>query len=258
MIEQERTSWHGGWSGTASPPSTAPPPEKKPRRARGTGLVVAVQSLACVAILLLALLLRAAGGEAYTHLCRRFKECLQRNDLLAAVMALWDGDPVEEVTSQVTQMNETVSGTALPDGVVAVPLMVNGFGVPPLTDGTLTSGYGYREDPFDRTVDFHRGVDIAAPTGTPIAAMYYGRVLAVGESDSLGRFVRLSHGDGVEVLYAHCSAVLVQENTVLRAGETVALVGDTGRATGSHLHVEVSADGTVFDPGGMLPMDRYA
>ena len=120
-----------------------------------------------------------------------------------------------------------------------------------------TSGYGYRTDPLTGARAFHRGVDIAAPAGTPVAAMLFGRVAAVGESDSLGRFIRIDHGDGVEVLYAHCSRVLAAEGAVVRAGETVALVGSTGRSTGAHLHVQISAAGTVFGPARLVPLIRY-
>ena len=259
MIESNRTPIHtGGWYASAPPPPpSSEKPEKKVRKSYGAGLVVAVQSVACVVILLLALLLKVAGGDPYAQLCQKFQEYLQRNDLLAAVAALWDGNPQQEVSSQVEEMNENAPAASLPDGVAAVPLRVNLPCVPPLSAGTLTSGYGYRNNPTGSGVAFHHGVDIAAPAGAPIVAMLYGRVTAVGENTSYGRYVRLSHGDGVEVLYAHCSAVLVSQDAVLRAGETVALVGATGDATGNHVHIEVSGNGRVYDPSRMVSVDRY-
>lgn len=258
MTEYNRISSGGGWHASAPPPAPVPVPEQKPRKQYGAGLVVAVQSIACVAVLLLALLLRVAGGEPYAQLCRRFHESLQRNDLLAAVAALWDGDPQQAVSSEVEELNDNAPAASLPQGVAAVPLRVNVPCVPPLSSGTLTSGYGYRHHPGGTEREFHRGVDIAAPEGTPLAAMLYGRVTAVGESDSLGKYVRLSHGDGVEVLYAHCSAVTVSEGAVLRAGERVALVGATGDATGSHVHLQVTADGVTYDPTLLASVSRYA
>lgn len=293
MIEQQdRVPLSAGWRGSTPPPAPEPVPKKK--KAYGAGLVVAVQSIACVVVLLLALLLRTAGGEPYARLQESFRESLMRNDLLATLAALWDGSPADSVSSELQEMNDnapaadtdtttttttgtttttsttaatttttapTATGTAgdtLPAGVLAVPLRVNHVPVPPVSAGTLTSGYGYRTDPTGEGARFHRGVDIAAPAGTPIAAMFYGRVTAVGESASFGKYVRLSHGDGVEVLYAHCAAVLAEEGAVLRAGETVALVGATGDATGNHVHIEVSGDGLIYDPGRIVPVTRYA
>ena len=104
MTDHYRIPVSGGWSGSAPPPPPAQP-ESPPRKRHGAGLVVAVQSIACVAVLLMALLLKAAGGEPYEQLCARFQEYLQRNDLLAAVAALWDGDPLDEVSSRVEEIN---------------------------------------------------------------------------------------------------------------------------------------------------------
>lgn len=303
------------------PPPAEPPREKKPA---GMGRVIAVQCIACVAALLLVLLLRTAGGAAYTQLRESFQSSLMRNDLLATLARLWDGDPTETVSGQLESRNDQASaaqgnessgnesqtpenrnqtsenapdtagdngggtsadegkngsgdrqdtssageggtpaaagtggGRLPPEGALAVPLLVNRAAVPPLQAGTLTSGYGYRDSPTGGAEQFHWGVDIAAPAGTPIAAMFFGTVTAAGESSSFGNYVRLTHGDGVEVLYAHCSRLLVSAGTVVRPGETVALVGATGAATGNHLHVQVSCDGTVYHPGGMVPLERY-
>lgn len=274
--------------------------EKAARRPRRGG-VLAVQCIACAVLVLLALLLRAAGGEAFAELRRRFNDGVARNELLSALAALWDGDPESAVSGVLREQNDGIAdapessapdsstpsndggtsgggaaesgdapsaastspsaaqtaGFAPPAGAAAVALTVRGLPVPPLPSGTLTSGYGYRTDPLTGARAFHRGVDIAAPAGTPVAAMLFGRVAAVGESGSLGHFIRIDHGDGVEVLYAHCSRVLAAEGAVVRAGETVALVGSTGRSTGAHLHVQVSAAGTVFGPARLVPLIRY-
>lgn len=213
------------WSGVRPPePPEKPPKEKKKRRLP----VVAVQSIACVVLLLLALLLRVAGGQPYEQLRQRFHSELMSNDLLATLAALWDGDPLAEESSA------------------------------PLAEGTLTSSYGYRTDPTGEGEQFHRGVDIAAPAGSDIAAIYPGTVAEVGESASLGHYVRLSHSGGIEVLYAHCSAVLVTQGATVLAGETVAQVGSTGDSTGNHLHLEMTVNGQATNPASALPLERYA
>ncbi len=259
--------------GRGSPAPSGREEARKEERKRHRLSVVGVQSIACAVALLLTLLLRFAGGSAYEQLRQSFQEHLMRNDLLAALAALWDGDPLEGAISDPDEVPETgdahsgadtapesspTAGLSLPLGTLAVPLRVTIPACPPVASGTLTSGYGYRENPTGEGIQFHRGVDIAAPAGTAIAAMYGGRVAQVGESDSLGNFLRIDHGDGVEVLYAHCSQVLVAENTAVRAGERVALVGATGDVTGAHVHVQVSCDGVIYNPSAMVAVTRYA
>lgn len=289
----ERTGWQtpGRWQSPSVPAVPKEQEEKeKEGRVRRHLSVLAVQCIACVVILLLALLLRTAGGSAYEQLCRSLQDSLMRNELLEVLASLWDGNPQQDVSvpdtsapaadsnspSDSTSPSETTpstgettttasavspTGTAggrlPPEGAVAVCLRVNRVACAPLSVGTLTSGYGYRENPTDAGEGFHKGVDIAAPVGTPLAAMFYGRVSAVGESDTWGRYVRLEHGDGVEVLYAHCSQVLAPQGSVIRAGETVALVGDTGDVTGSHVHLQISCDGQIYNPAGIVPLEQY-
>lgn len=278
-----RPTAQGGRPLPIAPPSPAKDEGEKTHSRRYLS-VVGVQCLACAVAVLLALLLRTAGGSAYDQLRQSFRESLWRNDLLGTLARLWDGEPLEEeppteeegevpsdASDSTTEPTDSASspkpteqtttnpseGRLPPEGALAVPLQVNMAACPPLAAGTLTSGYGYRQDPLGNGEEFHRGVDIAAPAGTPVAAMFYGRVSAVGENDSLGRYLRLDHGDGVEVLYAHCETVLAVEGTFVRRGERVALVGNTGRSTGSHLHVQISCDGAVYNPCGILPMTRY-
>lgn len=144
-----------------------------------------------------------------------------------------------------------------PEGATFVPVRSNRLAAAPLDNGTVTSGYGYRKNPTKEGTGFHRGIDIGAPIGTPIHAMYFGVVTQVGTSPSYGNFVRLFHGSGMEVLYAHCSEILVEKDAVIRAGEVVAKVGDTGDTTGPHLHVEALVDGIAYNPAGIVPLDRY-
>ena len=233
----------------------APLPEKPPHRLS----VVGVQSIACGVVLLLALLLRLAGGDAYTQLRDRFQQSLMSNDLLGVLASLWEESPaVEEESGESPVSTDDTGGRLPPAGTLAVSLRVNRVAAAPVATGVVTSGYGYRQNPTGDGEQFHRGVDIAADAGSPIAAMYDGEVTQVGTSESLGNYIRLSHGDGVTVLYAHCAQVLAQEGVRVRAGETVALVGSTGDSTGSHVHIQVSADGTVYNPAGTVPLENYA
>lgn len=114
--------------------------------------------------------------------------------------------------------------------------------------GAVTSGYGWREHPIQGGEDFHQGVDLAAESGTEIGAFAAGTVAYTGEGPSYGKYVCVSHENGVTSFYAHCSEVTVRTGETLELGETVALVGQTGNATGPHLHFELRKDGVLVNP----------
>lgn len=100
----------------------------------------------------------------------------------------------------------------------------------------------------------HRGVDLAAPRGTPILAMAPGRVIRAGWGlTGYGRWVVIDHGNGYKSLYAHCSRVDVEVGDHVRAGQRIAAIGATGRATGSHLHFEIRLNDRPIDPEPLLP-----
>ena len=126
------------------------------------------------------------------------------------------------------------SDTTLADGALQWPLPVA---------GTITSPQGYRTDPITGEVSYHSGTDIAAPEGTPILAAADGTVTIANALDSwggsYGYHVKLDHGGGLTTLYAHCSSICVTAGQQVKAGEVIAYVGHTGRATGPHLHFEV-------------------
>lgn len=115
-------------------------------------------------------------------------------------------------------------------------------------NGRISSPFGRREDPFTGEPSLHSGLDIAAAQGTPIAAAFYGTVTKVGEDSIAGKYIRLTHAGGLETFYCHCSQIVAPLNAVIRQGETVALVGETGMATGPHVHFEVRINGLKYDP----------
>ena len=108
---------------------------------------------------------------------------------------------------------------------------------------TITSNFGYRQNPFTGELTYHNGTDIAAPQGTPILAAADGTVTIANGTDpwggSYGYHVKIDHGGGMETLYAHCSAIAVTVGQQVRQGEVIGFVGSTGNSTGNHLHFEV-------------------
>lgn len=114
--------------------------------------------------------------------------------------------------------------------------------------GRLSSDFGLRSDPFTAETRMHRGVDVAAPMGTPIVAAAAGTVTYAGEMGSYGEIVIIDHGNGIESRYAHQAWVDVAVGQPVAAGDVIGAVGSTGRSTGPHLHFEIRVDGTAVDP----------
>ena len=117
--------------------------------------------------------------------------------------------------------------------------------------GTITSQFGHRIDPITGEVSSHTGTDIACAEGTPILAAADGTVTVANGLDSwggsYGYYIQIDHGGGLETLYAHCSSICVTTDQQVQAGQVIGYVGHTGRATGSHLHLEVHVNGSRTD-----------
>ena len=111
-----------------------------------------------------------------------------------------------------------------------------------------SSSYGWRVDPFLGVRAFHEGLDFSADVGQPIKATAAGIVVAAEITPEYGNIVRISHGSGLETRYAHASKLLVKEGDRIKKNQVIALVGNTGRSTGPHLHYEIRMNGESLDP----------
>jgi len=118
----------------------------------------------------------------------------------------------------------------------------------PIKIGYISSGFGFRHDPFNGLLRMHKGLDYAAPIGTDIFAVAGGVVSFVGPKSGYGFAVEVDHGDGLSSRYGHLSASGVKEGMVVKKGDLIAKVGNTGRSTGPHLHLEILKDGVQLDP----------
>lgn len=112
----------------------------------------------------------------------------------------------------------------------------------------VSSDYGWREHPVYGDDRFHNGVDLAVNDGTDVKCFADGTVDYIGESPIYGLYTQVSHGNGVTSFYAHCSKLLVQQGQTVQMGDVIALSGETGNATGPHLHFELKKDGVLLNP----------
>ena len=121
------------------------------------------------------------------------------------------------------------------------------FTVKPIS-GVITSRYGHRSSPGGIGSTNHKGMDISAKAGTTIKAAATGTVKFAGYKGSLGNLVIIESEKGIETYYGHCSKIYVKKGQKVTAGDKIAAVGQTGAATGPHLHLEIHVNGKVINP----------
>ena len=140
------------------------------------------------------------------------------------------------------------SAENLPD-CVSLEQAILGFDYcSPLPGAALSSSFGYREHPTEGEERFHYGIDLAADSGTAVVCFADGTVKAVGESSSYGKYCIVDHESGYSTLYAHCSRITAVSGAEVCGGDKIAEVGETGMATGPHLHFELQRSGTYLNP----------
>ena len=146
--------------------------------------------------------------------------------------------------------NQTQQPTKVPQDNTQKPSSNSGKFLWPLSGRSYISSYfGMRNNPFGgSSTEFHNGIDIPAPTGTPIIAVSGGQVAWSYLSSSAGNWIGIDHGNGTYSVYMHMSSRLVKEGDYVTAGQTIGLVGSTGRSSGPHLHLSIRVDGGYVNP----------
>jgi murein DD-endopeptidase MepM/ murein hydrolase activator NlpD len=117
---------------------------------------------------------------------------------------------------------------------------------------SISSGYGYRIHPVTGVRKLHAGIDIPCSTGTSVVAAASGRVVDAGYNSYNGNYLKISHGNGLETMYLHCSKLLVSSGSKVSGGQTIARSGATGMVSGAHLHFVVKKNGNYVNPQNYL------
>ena len=118
----------------------------------------------------------------------------------------------------------------------------------PLQHAVVTSDFGMRKSPFTGKSTYHAGIDLAAPTGSPVYACASGTIIEIAYSNIYGNYILLRHDDGRESLYGHLSKVRARLYEKVKSGIVIGYVGSTGLSTGPHLHFEVREQGKAKNP----------
>ncbi|MBQ7108039.1 MAG: M23 family metallopeptidase [Clostridia bacterium] len=197
-----------------------------------------LQGVVCVIVLLACLITKTFFGDFFGEIKNFYDENLNEDTSPSLVLES-DAEP---------------TGVGGPLEVSAVN--ISGGFQNPLPSGTLTSGYGYRIDPFTNKTSFHSGLDIAASKGTPIKSALSGVVeLSQKSGGDYGNYIIVNHG-AFKTLYAHCEKLTVSEGDFVSAGDIIATVGSTGRSTGPHLHFELRIGNGKIDPTPFIKLEN--
>ena len=232
-------------------------PPKKPRE---ESYVLQMQTAICVLLALILLALHQLAPAAYRSLEESCRSLLGSNLEAEEELVRFAMGKLSEVTNSL----QVSAKAALPftEASIAKKKAPEGSSLEsycpatamgsPLKTYWVTSGYGWRNDPFGRKSDFHTGVDLAAEEGTLIYPALSGYVRLAGYNSSYGFHLRILHSDGTETLYAHMQYLFVGEGEWVQQTMALGTVGQTGNATGPHLHFELLHNDIRYDPSEAL------
>lgn len=163
-----------------------------------------------------------------------------------------DAPARDQLNSDIERLEDQLRHWAVLQGVVRrLPLN------PPLTAFAVSSGFGKRRDPINRRRAVHHGLDMIAPLKSPVLATSAGVVTFSGVNGNYGRFIEIEHGAGLKTRFAHLHKLLVKRGDVVKPGQKIALLGNSGRSTGPHLHYEIRFNDEPRNPMKFIQAGRY-
>lgn len=217
----------------------------------GTQILILLQIIVCTIIILLIFALKSLSPNTFNIVGNWYTEKL--NDSLIVDNSI---DGYREALSRVINYNnienkfDLTKSCMVTNGNSNCPLCLSTNMSAPLTNGHISSRFGNRE--LNGENKMHYGLDIAVEEGEPIYPVLVGKVKSIGEDESYGKYIILDHGNDINTLYAHCSNLNVNNGDDVPLGKPIAFVGNTGKSTGSHLHIELRVSGENFDPEPLL------
>ncbi len=230
--------------------------EKK--RGGAVNTITLVQLAVCLIAVLLVVLLGKLSPATFEFIKAEYEQMMSESadskevadSVSETVGRLFESTAKETVTNEniSKKMIDNVPSAEDGEAVAVMSLFKSDGEITAPVHGEITSPFGDRTNPVSGEYLLHSGIDIAADSGASVRAAYNGIVSSVGSNDVSGNYISLVHTDGSETLYCHCQKIIAEKGDVVRAGETIALVGSTGRSTGPHLHFEIQVNGNSVDP----------
>lgn len=160
---------------------------------------------------------------------------------------------IEQRNAVIKKLEEQVKKQKAAQAGASAPKYTGGKFTWPCPSSTrITDEFGMRDDPILHVQKMHNGIDIGAPYGSDIVAAYEGTVVAAAYDSSMGNYVMIDHGGNLYTVYMHCSSFVTSTGAKVKAGQSIAKVGSTGRSTGNHLHFSVRLNGSYVSPWNYL------
>ncbi len=226
----------------------------------GGKMKIFILQLSAVTLIVISLsAARVIGADAYKEIIEWYKYHFMGETRVSEVLA----DEKKEENSQAAEQTQNISGgNVINVSAVQTVRAVNAFKEQssissnsfqkPLSSYRITSNFGDREHPILAESLKHKGIDLAAPSGTEILAAQSGKIVFSGYSKTYGNYIIIEHSAELKTLYAHCSSLLKNSGDSAEKGEAIALVGSTGLSTGAHLHFEVILNGENINPAWII------
>lgn len=188
-------------------------------------------------------------------------ELIEKQETVETLISEKDSE-IDEMSEELQELKEAVAtaerkqrerASSYSNNAGASVVSGNGMFTHPCPGYTRISSYfGWREQPLPGASTNHKGMDFAAPTGTPIYAAAAGTVTSAGYSGNAGNLIIINHGNGLQTYYMHCHKIYVRAGQKVSKGQNIAIVGTTGNSTGPHLHFQVMSGGTPVNPQNYL------
>jgi murein DD-endopeptidase MepM/ murein hydrolase activator NlpD len=216
---------------------------------------------------------RDASTARAIQLAKRFIKVVKKKDKDGNVITYYYKKPLETVVQEMIESGELIEGDleriqrylqfpwdnptenpevpGLPDGYIPIP-GAKGLVFPVVGQWRLSDVFRDRYNPVTGKWESHKGIDLAAPEGTPVVAAKKGRVVLASPNGTAGNEVKIDHGDGTKTRYLHLHSIAVSEGQEVEAGQIIGAVGSTGQSTGSHLHFEILIHGKAVNPAPYL------
>ncbi|MEN8140679.1 MAG: M23 family metallopeptidase [Thermodesulfobacteriota bacterium] len=191
-----------------------------------------------------------------------FGELSRRSQMIDVILDVLDVNPSSSADGKKNSGGpfQSTSGHTVDDLISKVDHDLDSLKSVPLGPpvwGRISSKFGRRVDPLLNRSAFHAGVDIVAPRGTEVKATAAGRVVGRGYNNIYGWFVKIDHGESLTTKYAHNKKLLVNKGDMVKRGQVISLVGNTGRSTGPHVHYEMRYKNKPINPIKFIRVAKY-
>ncbi len=230
---------------------------KNGKEKKDNNIYLNIQILLSIIIIITCFMFRGRDNNTFEYVQNSYKEFFETDTYLESTFSynsfmrkMYNELQARygQLITAISQMNGKGSASFYPNNVSTKKYTLDKKGIVP-TEGYISSPFGCRANPFDESKkDFHTGVDIANAKGTFIKAAFDGVVIKADSSNISGNYIKIESEDNIVTLYAHNQFLLVKEGDKVLAGQVIATMGDTGYATGPHVHFEFIINGVRYNP----------